>query len=477
MAPGGGEKIETASGPTVAGPLSGKASLIGTAFDLAALGYVEEEFFVSGKATAYTNTGGLNPDGRWLVTAAGAAEYATRLLLRRPADPDRFNGTVVAEWLNVSGGLESAPHWMVAHTHLMRDGFAWVGVSAQSLGVEGGHDILGGPAIASLKMSDPKRYAPLGHPGDSFSYDIFSQAGEAIRNRMGGRLFRGLEVRCVLAAGQSQSAFRLVTYVNAVDPVARVFDGFLVHSRGASGAPLSEPPNPEIPVPSVAQIRGDARVPVLTIVSETDLMVRGFHFLSARQPDGESFRLWEVAGSAHADTYLLVAASTDTGSLPPDRLAAALRPTSSPVGLPCEELVNSGPQVHYAVNAALFHLNRWVREGTPPPIAPRLRVEAGEPPRFEVDEHGNVLGGIRSPFVDVPISTLSGLGQGGPRFARLFGTTVPFDAGKLASLYQSKAHYLEAFDEATAAAVRAGFVLEADAREVRALGAELYPAS
>ena len=42
----------------------------------------------------------------------------------------------------------------------------------------------------------------------------------------------------VVAVGESQSAFFLTTYVNAVDPLDRVYDGFLVHSRFGPAAPL-----------------------------------------------------------------------------------------------------------------------------------------------------------------------------------------------------------------------------------------------
>ena len=184
----------------------------------------------------------------------------------RPTSPKEFNGTVVVEWLNVSGGLDASPDWTGAHTELIRDGFAWMGVSAQYAGVEGGGALL--PIVnLPLKTVDPARYGSLVHPGDSFSYDIFSQAAQAIRHPTGASPLGDLEVKRVIAAGESQSAFRLVTYIDAVHPLAAVYDGFLVHSRGAGGAigaPLSESPQPSIPVPSPALIRTDLRATVLT---------------------------------------------------------------------------------------------------------------------------------------------------------------------------------------------------------------------
>ena len=104
---------------------------------------------------------------------------------------------------------------------------------------------------------------------------------------------------------------------------------------------------------------------------------------------------------------------------------------------------------------------------------PRLEIIDGT---FVTDEHGNVRGGIRTPHVDVPTSVLSGLGNGGgDGLGFLTGTTTPFDAVQLAALYPSRADYLARFDAATDAAVTAGFVLAADADEIKAVAAENSP--
>ena len=157
----------------------------GPRFDLAPLGYVEEEFFVSGTATAYTSAAPLGSDGRWTATPGDDR----RLHDPRPGAPPgvapRFNGTVIVEWLNVSGGLDAAPDWIFAHTMLMREGYAWVGVSAQLVGVDGSGGPLG--LNLSLKAVNPVRYAPLVHPGDSFSYDMFSQVAQALRTTPASR--------------------------------------------------------------------------------------------------------------------------------------------------------------------------------------------------------------------------------------------------------------------------------------------------
>src|SRR5262249_4168405 len=163
-----------------------------------------------------------------------------------------------------------------------------------------------------LKAADPERYASLHHPGDSFSYDIYSQAGQAVRQPTTLDPLGGLVPKQVIAVGESQSAFRFVTYINAVDPLVRVYDGFLVHSRGGGGAALSQAPEPVVPVSGVAHIRSDVRVPVLTFQTETDLI--GLGYFPDRQPDSSHFRLWETAGTAHADTYTLSVGMNDLGN-------------------------------------------------------------------------------------------------------------------------------------------------------------------
>ncbi|MFN9926657.1 MAG: alpha/beta hydrolase domain-containing protein, partial [Phenylobacterium sp.] len=175
-------------------------------------------------------------DGRWQALPAETAPYATRIVVVRPADPKRFNGTVAVEWLNVTAGLDAAPDWSYLHRELMRGGYAYVGVSAQRVGVEGGSRFGSGGA---LKSANPARYGALSHPGDAYAFDMFTQVGRVVDSR---QVLGGLKAARVLAMGESQSASYLTTYVNAVDRLARVYDGFLIHSRSGGAALLSPPP-------------------------------------------------------------------------------------------------------------------------------------------------------------------------------------------------------------------------------------------
>jgi hypothetical protein len=284
----------------------------------------------------------------------------------------------------------------------------------------------------------------------------------------------------VLALGESQSAFFLVTYINAIDQEAQVFDGFFVHGRGASGVSLegafasSVQPDEELraALRSVPErIRDDARVPVLVLQSETDVVVLGGS--APAQPDGEHVRLWEMAGTSHVDTYTLLASARDDGRLAPAAFAELMKPTTEVMIFTTDLPVNSGPQQHYIGQAALDALVAWAAGGPVPPRAPRLELDAGG--QLASGEHGIARGGIRTPWVDVPAATLSGLGQGGAGFALLAGRTDPFDRQTLERLYPGGlAEYLERFAKSLDATIAAGFLRPEDRAEILSLAEASY---
>lgn len=411
--------------------------------DLAARGWVEEEYAASGSACRYT--GDLPAHGRFDLAPGDSDEFTTRLVVRRPVDAADFNGVAVVEWLNVSSGQDAAADWTYLADELVRGGYVWVGVSAQYAGVMGGIASVAveGVGAPGLRGTDPERYAGLHHPGDAYCFDVFTQVAGALRE---GPL-TDLDVRTLLAVGESQSAFALTTYVNGVHPHARAFDGFLVHSRGGAPAPLGEPGTgllmADVIAGTPARFRNDLTEPVLCVQTETDLFGH-LAYLPARQPDGDRLRIWEVAGTAHADKYMI-------GEFEPF--------------LGCPEPVNRGQQA-YVLRAALRHLAEWAAGGAAPPEAERLAVAEG---RFQADEDGNVRGGVRTPAVDVPVEVLSGLAApGASTLCRLFGTTAPIPPDRLAERYASEQAYLDAYREATDAAIAAGFVTPEDRGEVLA---------
>jgi hypothetical protein len=457
--------------PTIGPELDGTPSLFSVAFDLAAVGYAVHEHVVTGTATSFAGEESFEPDGRWDVVESESADFTTRIVTYCPNDPARSNGTVVVEWLNVTGGLDIPALWMMTHRHLIRDGYTWVGVSAQRVGIEGGGMMPG----LGLRHAAPERYGALEHPGDAFSFDIFTQVARAVREMLSDRF--GVRVHRVIATGASQSAFHLTTYVNALDVHAAAVDAFLLQGRAGSGAPIEGWTFDRFEAADNAarrrlfagrdQIRADARVPVMVVQSETDVFGR-LGYLPARQPDSEHFRLWEVAGAAHCDTYFLCASAFDSGSLPVEELAALVARADAS-GIPTEVPINSGPHLHFVLQRAFDAIDQWVRDGTAPPSAARLQAD-GEGGLVR-DELGIGCGGVRTPWVDAPTAVLSGLGQPGD-MTELFGTTRLLDNDARSARYPGgRDEYLECFRAATDDAVSAGFLLPADAREIEALGA------
>lgn len=402
--------------------------------DLAAAGYIETEHVVGGTATSYAATE-LPADGRFDLRPDASADFATRVVVRRPTDPARFSGTLLVEWLNVSGGRDTAPDWTYTAEEILRRGHAWAGVSAQHAGVEGGAASVEVADVGSpgLKGSNPDRYAGLHHPGDAFAFDIFSQVAAAVR----------ADVRpgTTMAIGESQAAIALTTYVNGVQPLTGLFDGFLIHSRGAVAAPLGAPGvglvMDEVLRGHPVRIREDTSVPVLMVQTEGDLFGR-IGYLPARQPDTDRIRLWEIAGAAHADKYLIGDFEEFLG---------------------CTEPVNRGQQC-FVLRAALRHLDGWARRGEAPPEVPRLEV-AGD--GFVLDACDNVRGGARTPVVDAPVEVLSGLAvPGSSTICRLFGRTSALGADQVRGLYPTRADYLTAYAAACDAAISAGLILPED---------------
>jgi hypothetical protein len=453
----------TAPSPTVT-PAAGVPTTgapLGTLFDLAEVGYAASEFFFEGQASSYHTVDGAPflADGAWAVEADAAQQpYKVRAQVYRPADPRDFNGTVVVEWLNVTNQSDSAALWILSHVDLAREGAAYVGITAQAIGANAARNL------------EPGRYGAAGadlvHPGDSFSYDIYSQAGQAIRDNA-EVVLQGLVPERLVAIGQSQSATRMVTYINALHPLHEVYDGYFVHSRGASGAPLRQSPLGAISAPAQTLIRTDIDVPVFVVQTETDTR-------ATRQPDTEVFSQWEIAGAAHADMYTLGIGQFDTGH---DNSAAIalfdrmLNPTNDPLpGIlpPCGLPVNSGPH-HWVVQAALHRMDDWLRDGAAPPSAPGLTTTTGAPTGpLALDSDGNVLGGVRSPHVDAPVATIRGSGQPFTSlFCFLFGTTTPFDEERLAALYRNHGTFVSAWNHSVDQAVAGGFVLPADADRLK----------
>jgi hypothetical protein len=433
----------TFTGPVTVGHVIEPLSAL--PLDLAANGYVEQEYFASGTAAAFKATSEPS-NGKWSATPTTTATYRTRILVRRPKNPAHFNGTVVVEWMNVSAG-ESAPDWDYLNPELMRDGYAYVAVSAQAQGVNGGKPLLGAAEAGGgtgLIGSEPARYGSLHHPGDQYALDMFAQIGKAVRTQSKTILGR-LRPTHVVAAGESQSAFYLTTFADAIQPLTHTFDGIFIHSRGGSGASLSGTSIGTSSGPSNLRIRPDLGVPVFMFETQTDLIELGY--AAARQPNTKWIRTWQVAGTSHADAYLVGAAASVLG---------------------CTSPLNDGPQ-HFVVQAAFAAFDKWVNQGTQPPSPPPFRLASTKPATLALDKFGNVIGGVRTPAVAVPVSTLSGAAPpGASAICSLFGSTTAFSPTMLTSLYHDKTSYLASFTASLNRAIQQGFILKADRAAVLA---------
>lgn len=488
-----GAASATVPAPSVEGPIepSSGISFVGsTTFPLSQVGYEQSEFFLSGTATAYKSATPLTKNGKWHVTPATTASYKTRVVVYRPINPKHFDGTVVVEWLNVTAGIDAPAAWLSAHIQMIRAGMAYVGVDAQAQGITGQvGSIASQDHVGGLKPSDPARYGSLHHPGDSFSYSIYEQAGRAV-HVSASRLLGGLKPKRVVALGESQSAFRLVTYIDAIQPLSPgVYDAYFVYSRGNDGADLSQSPQKTMATPSPTFIRTDLHVPVFIFETEADLI--GLGYLSARQPPTRYIREWETAGTAHDDTYGLLYSRPDNGNGVADTEAfqSMLDPPSDPIPgiVDCPAPVNTGSHT-YELRAAMAAVNKWVVNGTPPKQSPRLDVDKSGT-GFVTNSNGEALGGIRTPQVQAPVAKLSGVGQpgavthgnagsntsqtvSGSTLCSIFGTTVPFSPQKLAALYPTHASFVAQWDAATAAEVKQGYLLPADARTLDRVAAQ-----
>ena len=446
---------------TVTGPVVGGTH--GWAFsasvrELDEVGYVEDEWFVEGDATTYDFAPGAEAtdDGRWDTVAIGSIPYRTRFLSLRPADPARGNGVLIVNWNNVSAGLDLTG---LDDKEFFDCGYAVLAVTTQAVGVHGYTS-----APMGLRDWDEERYGSLSVPTDDASYGIFADVARLARS---GALYeagalQGFDVERVVAMGGSQSAARLHSFLNGVAAHEPLFDAFVLTVHFGRGTPLNM--GGAGPVSSIMQLneapysfhahhtrlRTDLGVKTMVINSETEARDYG----SATQPDDDGFRLWEIAGASHAS------GSSDHIERVFARDIGGPRPTAAIPGGPQPNDLDRAP----VMGAFYRDLRPWLVDGTPPPSLPRIVLdEAGAVKR---DEHGIALGGIRLPDVEVPLATLTAE-TGVEGLGGLGGARHDFDEATIRKLYASRDDYLARYDAAVDAGVRAGFVLETDADDLR----------
>ncbi|HTN81167.1 MAG TPA: alpha/beta hydrolase domain-containing protein [Acidimicrobiales bacterium] len=442
---------------SVTGPITGGEhgwAFGGPVVDFEALGYASEEYFLEGTASRYQAAGGtaLDRDGRWDVEPCESARFKTRFVVYRPVDPATFNGTVIVSWNNVSAGHDL---FGGDSTELLEGGYAFVGVTAQRVGVHG---------IAPMNLGlvdwDKERYGTLSIPSDDYSFDIFTQAARTVgpdRPRAGVDPMGGLAVRHLVALGASQSAGRLGTYVNAIHPITHAFDGYLLQIYFGAGSPLevgefvvnlndpdlSNEGNRRLRLRGTNMIRDDLDVPVMIVNSELEAIA----CYNVRQPDTDRLRWWESAGTCHVSEQGQRARSPkyvrDFGA--PMQVAAG---------------INRIPMIPL-FDAATRHMHEWVNGGAPPPVQPRIEF-TGDPAEIVRDADGIAKGGIRLPQVEVPIAVNSAIPVVADIFGILGGSSHPFSADDVIARYGDRAGFLAAFTAAARRAASAGVLLPRD---------------
>ena len=361
--------------------------------------------------------------------------------------------------MNTTAQLDLDIAWQQAHRHLLRAGWAYVGITVQQTGIN---------ALRAFKR-DPNRYPDLGlnlrvpeaataglagFRDPSLAWDLVSQVGTLLRSEDPSNPLAGTGSRRLLLTGQSQMAGYAVTYVNAIQPRDRVYDGVLVVSRSARATSLGFAAEPTSTSPEQLTIDGQG-TPVLNLQTETDLTPDPV----VRRPDADQatdrFRLWEVPGSAHNDEWAARQALD---------LVARDFPLTLPTG--CDwtppTTVTSFP-VRYVWHAALDRLDRWAAGGAAPPAAPRAALAAAG--GVLRDRDGNARGGLRISPIEVPIAAYAPSSPGG-LFCLLTGAQTPFGPGKLVARYATTKAYVARVARSTAADVRTGFLLTADAAEL-----------
>ena len=417
--------------------------------DLDAVGYVEEEYYIAGTINQYNWPKG---DPRPSILYEGVP-YATRVLVRKPADPNKFSGFVCTELLNGSAQLDYGPIWSLCWERIIADGDGWIAFSSMKSSME------------LLKKYDPERYGDIGFPNPvppeertdftvnpsyaaetirlrgnvpmllrdttfdfGLSMDVWPQLSAWVRRCQPGDPFCGYEVKKVFI----DSVFDGNGFIGGLHPYysgpddSPIFDGYIMFMMGSGGMYNRE--NPEFSRDD-PRCRITVDVPVIKLKHAGDMRNTPPHRLWSvmwRCEDGDEpghqMRWYEVPGVAIKYVH--------NADRPPYSCLADY-----------EALDIQPPQVtesqydclmsRYMQMGAYENLKNWML-GTVPPRGDRLNM-TGQYPSFDFiyDDNGNQTGGIRNPYVDVPLATYVD-----------DGTIIPFSKEKRDSLYASKEDYV-----------------------------------
>ena len=433
--------------------------------DLGSYGYIEEEFFVSGRAKVYDWPEAV------AVPTAYSGPYTTRILVRKPVNINEFSGNVIIELSNWARGYEvPIAGWGEYYDSILARGDAWVQITIR-------------PGVAArLKKFNSVRYAPLSFASplpigmriqdptnqaypyppsskdteDGLNWDIISQVGALLKNNGALNPLAGYAVKYLYATGATGGD--LATYVAAIHPVATldgnkpIYDGYLIKMTG-SPAPINQYTMRMDATDPRCQLH--ANVPIIRVLTEADIFGFGEHpdwGYKQRRADSDSptdrFRLYEVVGPTVGAKY--------------PRLSGPNQADVEATGEKWEGAIEVSSYefpLRYILNGAFVNLDRWIRQGLTPPRANRMEIiNFGLPSAdFVYDQHHNIKGGVRTPYVDVPIATY-------PKM----GAVVPFEKEVLAQLYRDHDDYVNKVAASVNHLLKDGWVTGVDAKKIKA---------
>jgi len=483
----GGPPLPAVTGPIL--PTSG-------AFDPAAgtdyqsRGYVQEEYFISGTANEYELVNPTDNTSFAVQVRTPDLSYKTRILVRRPANPRHFSGNVVVEFLNPSGGYDIATAWACFYNQIMRNGDVWVGVTCKKTILYS--MCAGWPQ--GLWAFDYARYKSLYFATDrAQAWDIFTQLGALLKtdDPSNPLVQAGLSLSDVklIGHGYSQTGGYLITYINFFHNDAKIgsdfiYDGYLA---SAAAGPIwvnddgMDPCVPSMgfgpfPATDPRRVIQPCGVPVIHTLTETEIAIPSadLNAIVTRRVDSDTypdlFRRYEIAGACHK------------GAGSPGPTNADLLKTMGYVCPWCCYGTHSDFPVQYIHNGILVNMEQWVRNGTPPPRGDLIELtSAGVIVR---DVFGNAQGGVRTPYVDVPIKTYLPMSPACPTcppaslcagcsfWCAILGNIVPFDEATLEGLYKNHGGYVSKFVKSTQQLFKNGWVTKVDMKLMKTKAAE-----
>ena len=416
-------------------------------YDLAKLGYMEDEFFISGKANVYKENG----SGGMRIKLV-QQPYKTRVLVRRPVNQEDFSGRVYLDILNATNNYDNEDLWTRIYNWCVKNGHGYIGITSKPCN------------LLALKYFNYERYnslcmngetapqpAPLVYnsvPGteEGLFWDMLSQTAYQLRYGMRQNFFSGWPIKYLYLTGQSQSGAYLNTYIHyfdtAISPL-HLYNGYLNIVGAQLERPLCQSKQPK-PLTFLYRANFRTSTPFINITSEGDLSLFAnfgagdlIHHCPKNSDTPENrCRYYEIAGAPHYDIKCPVMASDS------DILASNQHPKN--ISHEKEQLLNDIPLAYYVVGM-LEKLHIWATESKAPENIPPIERHA-DMKTLKRNKDGNVIGGLRPPMLQVPVASYEGLDSSEPMAA--IGTQHLFTKQKFYQRYKNKEEYFRRFDAA-----------------------------